>query len=466
MAEAPLHQVCEGCGLRAPAQEIAFTCADRRPADDIDHLLAVCWNETRRPRLDQGSANPFVAFRAESCSHAIATAFGIEDEEYIELVQQLDEAVASVDGHGFRTTPFSHNRGLGLWIKNETLNVSGTHKARHLFGLALCIEVAERTGALPAGSLGSAERPLAIASCGNAALAAAVVARAWKRHLRVFIPPTAPASVVARLTDLGASIKVCQAHEQAAAGDPCLEKFRAAVAAGAVPFTCQGSENGLTLEGGLTLGFELARSLALADAPRLEHLFVQVGGGALFSSTARALKLCAKDNAPLPALHAVQTEACQPLVRAWRTLARDLWAALVAAGAPDEEPGSDREMARWLLRNAKESVNARVFAAAGRQRGRYMQTVPGQPTSVASGILDNETYDGFAVLRAQIETGGWPVVVSEADLVAGRDEGRVQTGLNLDATGAAGLAAALAARQAGDIAPEATCAVLLTGTQR
>jgi threonine synthase len=95
-----------------------------------------------------------------------------------------------------------------------------------------------------------------------------------------------------------------------------------------------------------------------------------------------------------------------------------------------------------------------------------MQTVPGQPTSVASGILDNETYDGFAVLRAQIETGGWPVVVSEADLVAGRDEGRVQTGLNLDATGAAGLAAALAARQAGDIAPEATCAVLLTGTQR
>ena len=44
-----------------------------------------------------------------------------------------------------------------------------------------------------------ARAPLAIASCGNAALAAAVVARAADRRLRVFIPPDADPAVVARL---------------------------------------------------------------------------------------------------------------------------------------------------------------------------------------------------------------------------------------------------------------------------
>ena len=100
------------------------------------------------------------------------------------LVRELDAAVAEVDGHGFVVTPYlnvpalAQSLGLaadGLWLKDETTHVAGSHKARHLFGLALTLAVAARTKVTDDED---AQRPLAIASCGNAALAAAVVARA------------------------------------------------------------------------------------------------------------------------------------------------------------------------------------------------------------------------------------------------------------------------------------------------
>ena len=112
-------------------------------------------------------------------------------------MRRLDDAVAAVDGHGFSVTPFARSPGLsealglsepgGAWVKDETGNVSGSHKARHLFGVLLQLEVGERIGLAD-----PSRRPeLAVASCGNAALAAAVVAAAAGRILRVFVPPDA-----------------------------------------------------------------------------------------------------------------------------------------------------------------------------------------------------------------------------------------------------------------------------------
>ncbi|MYJ41215.1 MAG: hypothetical protein F4076_02035, partial [Acidimicrobiaceae bacterium] len=58
---------------------------------------------------------------------------------------ELDAAVAGIEGHGFEPTPFApapelaEAAGIGdaeLWVKDETGNVSGSHKARHLFGVA------------------------------------------------------------------------------------------------------------------------------------------------------------------------------------------------------------------------------------------------------------------------------------------------------------------------------------------
>ena len=54
-------------------------------------------------------------------------------------------------------------------------------------------------------------------------------------------------------------------------GDPSCHRLRAELAAGAIPFTCQGNLNGLAIEGGETLGFELAAGLSAAGVA-LEYL--------------------------------------------------------------------------------------------------------------------------------------------------------------------------------------------------
>src|SRR5262249_58992107 len=60
--------------------------------------------------------------------------------------------------------------------------------------------------------------------------------------------------------------------------DPAYLRLRQELAAGAVPFTCQGSENGLAIEGGQTIAYELATQLA---GTAMDHMVIQVGGGAL-----------------------------------------------------------------------------------------------------------------------------------------------------------------------------------------
>ena len=94
--------------------------------------------------------------------------------------------VAGVAGTGFTTTPFLRADALsealgftadgGVWVKDETHHVAGSHKARHLFGILLHLVAAERCGVTPWSP--ATRPPLAIASCGNAAIAASTLAAA------------------------------------------------------------------------------------------------------------------------------------------------------------------------------------------------------------------------------------------------------------------------------------------------
>ena len=78
-------------------------------------------------------------------------------------------------------------------------------------------EVTVATNGNAAWDVLSAERPpLAIASCGNAAFAASVLARAVDWPLHVFVPPHADPAVLSGLRDLRAEIVECPRRE----GDP------------------------------------------------------------------------------------------------------------------------------------------------------------------------------------------------------------------------------------------------------
>jgi threonine synthase len=89
-----------------------------------------------------------------------------------------------------------------------------------------------------------------------------------------------------------------------------------------------------------------------------------------------------------------------------------------------------------------------------------------EPTSIAHGILDDETYDWLAVVLAMLATGGRPLVVDEAELRAANELAVRSTGIRADETGSAGLAGLRQLRRLGDAAPGERVAVLFTGIRR
>jgi threonine synthase len=88
------------------------------------------------------------------------------------------------------------------------------------------------------------------------------------------------------------------------------------------------------------------------------------------------------------------------------------------------------------------------------------------PHSIAHGILDDETYDWFAVVRGMIEGDGFPVVVSEERLREAHRLAGETTGIPVDPTGAAGLAGLMELRERGVVESHENVAVLFTGVER
>jgi threonine synthase len=205
-----------------------------------------------------------------------------------------------------------------------------------------------------------------------------------------------------------------------------MHRFREAVAAGAVPFTVQGTENAWCLDGGRTIGWEMARSIEeQVEGPPLDRVFVQVGAGTFAASVISGFRM----SGVMPRLHAVQTESCAPLPRAWVKTAE--------VGGPTEAAKHWREcMWPW------EHVGP----------------------SAADGILDDETYDWIPVVRAMGDGNGSPIVVTEAQVLRANELGRETTGIDASHTGTAGLAGLLAAMDQVDRSERV--AVIFSGVRR
>jgi len=425
---------CAGCGWVAPSPEemrYPFRCP-KAGRGDADHVVARKLDPFRVEFVRGDDPNPFVRHREMSHAWHTARRRGMADEAYVDLVRRLDAAIAAVDGRGLATTPFGPQPALGerlgceVWVKDETGSVAGSHKARHLMGILLYLQVVERR-----------ERPpLAVASCGNAALAAAVLARAAERPLQVFVPTDAETPVLERLRSLGATIAACP-REPEVKGDPCVHRFRAALAGGALPFCCQGSENGLAIEGGETIAYEMMMAHGQTG---LDHVVVQVGGGALASSLIQAFRYAHRAGwiAHLPRFHAVQTRGAWPLKRAWDALQERL----------------------------RTEGEAQVWERATKHRSDFMWPWEETPRSVAHGILDDETYDWLAVAKGLQASRGTAAVVDEDTLREANSLARDATGIPVCHTGSAGLAGLLQLRRERVVEPGERVAVIFSGVQR
>ena len=138
-------------------------------------------------------------------------------------------------------------------------------------------------------------------------------------------------------------------------------------------------------------------------------------------------------------IHPVQSAAVAPLARAYERLAHRL----------DADAPTDDDIA-W----------------AAHHRSAFMWPWETEPHSVATGILDDETYDWLAVVRGTLASRGSPVVVDEATLIEANEIGRDTTGIDVDPTGSAGLAGLLELRRHGLVDSNETVAVIFTGVRR
>ena len=418
--------VCAGCGAQLPVGVNALVCPNST-STDRHHVLHFVGDIA--PFRPEPSQNPFVAYRRWLAVDAFGDANGIPDDERLQMTLDLDARIAAVAGTGFVKTPLARADALssalgfhelgGIWVKDETHNVAGSHKARHLFTEMLQLLYAEHAGV---AAWGAGTRPrLAIASCGNAAIAASTIARAVDWPIDVFVPPSASQAVLATLGNLGATVRVCPRTESDPPGDPCVYRFREAVASGSVPFSVQGTENAWCRDGGRTIGWEITEVME----HRADRIFVQTGGGAFAASIGEALNSAGVH----PMLHAVQTAGCAPLERAWR-----------------------RAIATGGIHNV------------GHRWSECMWPWDDEPHSLADGILDDETYDWIGVLEAMATTGGSPVVAAEELVVSAHELAREHTAINVSPTGSAGLAGVLAIRD--HISDDERIVVIFSGVLR
>ena len=418
---------CATCAEKVSVDTFApWRCPNEK--GDRHHVLLI---DENNQHVVESHHNPFIAFRRNMMWWQFAQARGMSDERAMALVQSVDDEIVKIGGVGFTRTPMLFQSALsdrlsfespgGVWVKDETHNVGGSQKARHLMSILLHLLVAEELGIAPWAD--AAARPtLAISSCGNAAIAASTLAAAAKWPIDVFIPEWAGGVVVETLTALGARINRCARQSQDPPGDPTVLRFREAVNTGSIPFSVQGPENALCLDGGRTIGWEMAQQFAQENIASLDAVFVQVGGGAFAASVSRGLSE-AGINAPLVA---VQTEGCAPLSRAWNT------------AQSDANPAQHWTKHMWAWEN--------------------------EPVSLADGILDDETYDWVADVAQIQRTGGKVVVASESQVVEASGVAPQTTSIDASPTGTAGVAGLLSIRA--ELSNTARVAAVLSGVRR
>jgi threonine synthase len=190
---------------------------------------------------------------------------------------------------------------------------------------------------------------------------------------------------------------------------------------------------------------------------------VQVGGGALASSCIDAFRDAVRLGVirTLPRIHAVQTHGASPLRRAWACVV-----VRVATKLGLDPRAPDAVVAAAMQARGSEDAVEEALHYAARHRGEFMWPWETTPSSVAHGILDDETYDWLAIVRGMVDSGGFPVVVSEEQLVRANTLARSATGIDVDETGSSGLAGLLELQQRGEVAATESVGLIFSGVRR
>ena len=222
-------------------------------------------------------------------------------------------------------------------------------------------------------------------------------------------PPTRTPASWPGCARLGSDVVHCP-REPGEAGDPAYLRLREELAAGAVPFTCQGNENGLAIEGGETIAYEIASDLAGTGLRPHRHPGRRRCPGQRVRPGPAGGRRARRDRPRAPAAH--RPDHRRPPART-RLRPGPRHAARRGGAGVGADAG--------LISRADVE---RVLTAAAQHRSAYMWPWESEPKSIATGILDDETYDWRAVVGAMLTTGGQPLVVTEDRLAEANELGR------------------------------------------
>jgi threonine synthase len=275
-----------------------------------------------------------------------------------------------------------------LYLKLESQNQTGSFKDR---GTAAALSAALAAGA----------RQLVEDSSGNAGASAAAYAARAGLQCTIFAPDSAPREKLRQARAYGARVVAVPGTRN----DVTVAAKRAARGRGV--YHLNHNANDAFVAGTQTLAFELAEEVGAAYA-----LVMPVGGGSLLAGCHQAFRALGGE---VPALYAIQPEACSPLVSA------------LEAG--------------------------------------WQAPVPVQPgPTIAGGITIADPPRGPALLRALRESRGGAVAVGDEQIVRwGRLLARLE-GVYAEPTSAAAVAGLARLVAKGDIAASATAVVVITGS--
>jgi len=213
-------------------------------------------------------------------------------------LDHITEAAERVAGHVVRTPTvpspgLAHHLGVPVTCKMELLQRTGSFKPRGAVHKLLGLSAAERAAGVAA------------VSGGNHGIALADAAAALGVAATVVMPETAPQRSIAAARALGTDVRLTP---DVSAAFALLDELVAAGRTLVHPF-----DDPAVIAGQGTVGLELA-----ADAPDVTDVLVSIGGGALISGVATALRALL----PQARVWGVETEGADSMSRA------------IAAGAP------------------------------------------------------------------------------------------------------------------------------------
>jgi threonine synthase len=269
-------------------------CGKEYDADELQRLCLDC----ARPLLARYDLDSVGALGRDEAVDRESTMW-----RYRAVLPVRDEGAIISLGEGF--TPLLHARRLGaelrlphLYIKDESLNPTGSFKAR---GLAVAIARARELGV----------REVVIPSAGNAAGAMCAYAARAGLRAHVFMPSDVPAPFLLECAALGAEVTLV---------DGLITDCGQAAREGATEhgwFDLSTLKEPYRLEGKKTMGYELAEQLGW-ELP--DVILYPTGGGTGLIGMWKAFRELAElgwigDHRPR--MVTVQSTGCAPIVRAF-----------------------------------------------------------------------------------------------------------------------------------------------------